>query len=202
MKPAWLTTTPDSGSGNGTVANSAITHTGRTVRTGIVTVTGTGVSSPVTYNVSQSPLAEFVSFDSGASISTSKAGGTLTITGKTNSSKLTFSLGTGATLTLTLPTSYTANGANTVNGAAVANDPGVSSQFAFSIALTIPANTTTEELSATLIVTANGGQAKQIAITQAAGDAYLTITPTEITIPQDGTAQSITITSNTTWTVS
>ena len=40
-------------------------------------------------------------------------------------------------------------------------------------------------------------------ITQAAGDAYLTISPTTITIPAAGTpAQSVNVSSNTNWTIS
>ena len=49
-------------------------------------------------------------------------------------------------------------------------------------------------------MTANGGQAVQIAIKQAAGDAKLSVSPTEITIPQNGSAVSVTVTSNTSWT--
>ena len=52
------------------------------------------------------------------------------------------------------------------------------------------------------MVTANGGQAVQISIVQAAGDARLFVNPTEITIPQDGSSVSVQVTSNTSWTVS
>ena len=44
------------------------------------------------------------------------------------------------------------------------------------------------------------GQAAQIAIKQAAGDATLSVSPAEITIPQSGSAVSVNVTSNTSWT--
>lgn len=200
-KPSWLTTTPTTGSGNGTISNSASPHTGRVARTGTVTVTGTGVATPATYSVSQSPLAEFVSFDNGAEMSAPKAGGTVTVTGKSNSSKLTFSWAGGVS-DVTIPTSYTAGGNTATNGSAITGDPGATAQFNFSISLTFPANATIDEITRSLIVTDNAGDTAQIAIVQAAGDATLSVSPTEIVIPQAGTAQSVTVTSNTSWSVS
>lgn len=200
-KPSWLLIDPSSGSGNGTISNSASAHTGRVARTGVVTVTGVGVDTPATYNVTQSPKEEFVSFDNGVEMSAPKSGGAVTVTGKTNSSKLTFSWN-GTVTEVTIPDSYTANGSSANNGEAIAGDPGATAEFAFSLALTFPANTEVEEVQRILIVEAGGGQSKQITIKQAAGDATLTVEPTEITIPQDGSAQTVQVTSNTTWTVS
>lgn len=199
-KPSWLIINPASGSGNGTISNSSSAHTGRVARQGTVTVQGENVTTPSTYTVIQTALAEFASFDSGTEMSVSKAGGTVTITGKSNSSKLTFSwVGTSD---VTLPASYTVSGVSTSNGASITGDPGAAEQFTFSIALNIPENNTIDEITRTLKVTANGGQYAQINLVQAAGDAYLSVSPSEITIPQDGSAVSVTVTSNTSWTVS
>lgn len=200
-KPSWLQITPESGSGNGSISNSAQAHTGRVARTGTVTVTGVGVSVPATYKVTQTPKAEFASFDNGAEMSAPKGGGTVTVTGKTNSSKLTFKWN-GEVSDVTIPESYQANGSPADNGAAIADDPGATAEFAFSIEFTFPANTTIEEVERVLIVEANGGQSAQITIKQAAGDATLSVDPTEITIPQDGSAVSVQVTSNTSWAVS
>ena len=52
-----------------------------------------------------------------------KTGGTVTISGTSNSSKLTFTLGTGD-LAITLPATYTAAGSTVTNGAAITGDPG------------------------------------------------------------------------------
>lgn len=103
---------------------------------------------------------------------------------------------------VTLPENYQANGVSTVNGVEVEGDPGAANEFAFSIELTLPENTTIEEVDRVLKVTANGGQSAQITIKQAAGDAYLSVEPLEITIPQDGSAVSVNVTSNAGWTVS
>ena len=201
-KPAWLNVSPASGSGNGTISNSAAAHTGRVARTGTVTVTASGVT-PVPYEVTQAPLAEFAAFDNGATMAASKSGGTVTVTGTSNSSKLTFAWGDG-TSDVSIPATFTANGSSADNGVAITGDPGASSQFAFSIALTFPANTTVSDITRQLVVTPNSGagDAATINIVQAAGDPTLSVSPASITIPQAGTAQSVTVTSNTSWSVS
>ena len=199
-KPSWLNINPTTGSGNGTIANSASEHTGRVARTGTVTVTGSGVSNPATYTVTQTPKEEFASFNNGTSMSVDKVGGTVTVAGKSNSSKLTFAwVGTSD---VTMPTTYVAAGTSATSGTAITGDPGASSQFDFSIEFEFPENETIDDITRALKVTANGGQSAQTTITQAAGDATLRVTPTEITIPQDGSAVSVTVESNTSWTVS
>lgn len=200
-KPSWLTVSPTTGSGDGTINNSASVHTGRVQRTGTVTVQGSGIASPATYTVVQEPKGEFVSFTDGTSMAIDKSGGTVTITGTSNSAKLTFSwVGSGADVSL--PDTYSANGATTSNGAAITGDPGASNQFAFSLTLTVPENETVSTVTRVLKVTASGGQYAQISMEQAAGDPTLSLSTDSITIPQDGTAVSVTVTSNTSWTVS
>lgn len=201
-KPSWLNITPNQGSGNGSIENSASAHTGRVARTGTVTVTGVGVSAPQTYKVTQSPKSEFVSFDDGAEASAPKDGGNVTLQGKSNSKKLTFSW-VRSVDDVTIPENYQANGSSTANGENIANDPGATAEYAFSIQLNFPENDDVEEVTRTLKVTAEGGQTAQIAINQAAGDATLQLSESEITLPQAGTpAVSVNVTSNTTWTVS
>ena len=201
-KPLWLNVSPTSGSGNGTISNSASKHTGRVARTGVVTVTATGVSTLETYNVTQTPSAEFVSFDDGDSMSVSKGWGTITIQGKSNSSKLTFAW-VGESYAVELPTNYTAAGLSTNNGIAIAGDPGASAEYTFAIELEMPLNDTIEEVTRTLKVTANSTNVtKQIAIVQAAGDPRISLSTNSITIDTNGTAISVNVSSNTTWTVS
>ena len=202
-RPAWLITNPEtSGSGNGSIQNSANEHTGRLARSGTVTVTATGLATPKTYKVTQSPKAEYVSFNNGTEMAAQKTGGQLSVQGKSNSGKLTFSW-VGEVTDVTIPDNYQANGMANNNGVAIDGDPGASNEFDFSIVLTLPKNETVEEVERTLLVTAEGAQAAQITIKQAAGDPTLEIEPTEITIPQSGTpAVSVAVISNTTWTIS
>lgn len=196
-KPTWLNTSKTSGSGNDTVAVSTLTpFTGRVARSGILTFRASGVTDK-TVTVNQAGKPEFVTIQSAATVA--QAGGSVTITGTSNSSKLTFSLGTG-TLTLTLPSNYTANSASTANGAAITGDPGAAAEYTFSITITdIGANSGTSELTRQVTVTANGAQTATCLVTQAAGVATLSVSPTTIELTWEGTAQNITVTSNTTW---
>lgn len=200
-KPSWLTTSPSSGSGNGSINNTANVHTGREVRTGTVTVTAVGVAQPKTYTVTQKAKAEFVSFDNGSEMSAPKTGGAVTVSGKSNSAALTYAW-VGTVSDVELPSQYKANGAATNNGEAISGDPGAAAEYVSSIELDLPKNDTIEEIERVIKVTAQGGQSAQITIKQAAGDAFLTVNPTEITLEADGSAVSVTVKSNTTWTVS
>lgn len=220
-KPQWLSINPSTGSGNGTIANSAAAHTGRVARSGSVTVQGAGVAEPAVYQVTQEALAEFVNFDNGIEMAVSKDGGTISVTGKSNSSKLTFAWITpqGQTQpeytpdgdeeyagvdfpTIVLPAQYSAGGVSTDNGTAITGDPGAAAEFAFNIDIPFPANTVAVEVDRTLQVLANGAQVAQIVMKQAAADPTLSVSPQSITIPQSGTAVNVNVTSNTTWSAS
>lgn len=198
---SWVSPNKTTGSGNDTVAWTGTTHTGRSSRTTTATFSASGVESK-TLTIIQAGATENVSFDN-ATASVSKSGGTLTITGKSNSSKLTFSLTGTNNIGLVLPASYTANSVTTNNGTAITGDPGATQQYAFSITFTgIDENTSISSLTSQLTVTANGSQTATCDITQAAGDAYLTISPTTINLTATGTAVNVTVTSNTSWSIS
>lgn len=209
-KAAWLTVNPASGNGNATVQNTGTVHTGREQRETTVTGVAVGVSPNKTYKVIQKGKPEFVSFTNGAETTVGKAGGTLTITGKTNSSKLNFelvNLKTRAVVTgglkLTLPSKYTAGGVETANNVAITGDPGAQQEFEFSITFTgIAANTTIDELTAAMKVTTAGGQSAQIQIKQSAGDPVFSFGQETITLEASGAAVSQTIVSNTSWELS
>lgn len=209
-KAAWLTVNPASGNGNATVQNTGTVHTGREQRETTVTGVAVGVSPNKTYKVIQKGKSEFVSFTNGAETTVGKAGGTLTITGKTNSSKLNFELVNLETravvaggLKLTLPSKYTAGGVETTNNVAITGDPGAQQEFEFSITFTgIAANTTIDELTAAMKVTTAGGQSAQIQIKQSAGDPVFSFGQETITLEASGAAVSQTIVSNTSWELS
>lgn len=209
-KAAWLTVKPASGNGNATVQNTGTVHTGREQRETTVTGVAVGVSPNKTYKVIQKGKPEFVSFTNGVETTVGKAGGTLTITGKTNSSKLNFELVNLKTravvvggLKLTLPSKYTAGGVETTNNVAITGDPGSQQEFEFSITFTgIAANTTIDELTAAMKVTTAGGQSAQIQIKQSAGDPAFSFGQETITLEASGAAVSQTIVSNTSWELS
>lgn len=209
-KAAWLTVNPASGNGNATVQNTGTAHTGREQRETTVTGVAVGVSPNKTYKVIQKGKTEFASFNDGAETTVSKSGGTLTISGKTNSSKLNFELVDLKTravveggLELTLPSKYTAGGQETTNNVAITGDPGATREFEFSITFTgIEPNTSVDELTAALKVTTAGGQSAQIQIKQSAGDPEFAFGQDTITLEASGAAVSQTIVSNTSWELS
>lgn len=209
-KAAWLTVNPASGNGNATVQNTGTAHTGRKQRETTVTGVAVGVSPNKTYKVIQKGKTEFASFNDGAETTVSKSGGTLTISGKTNSSKLNFELVDIKTravveggLELTLPSKYTAGGRETTNNVAITGDPGATQEFEFSITFTgIAPNTSVDELTAALKVTTAGGRSAQIQIKQSAGDPEFAFGQDTITLEASGAAVSQTIVSNTSWKLS
>jgi len=253
-KPSWVTLSQTEGSGNGTFNISASIHTGREARSGVVTVSGTGVSESKTITVSQAAKTEFVDF-SGTATTIAKGGGTVTITGKSNSKTIAFewvplsgvsqeysgdstdpkdtsSSGNVNYPEINLPSAISING-NSVGalGSGVAEssdyvattvltadpnkgliyktqvilnktDPGAAAEYTYSFTITAASNNVMEAISRTLKATCAGGQSSQVTLTQAKGDATLSVSPTTINLVQEGTAQSVTVTSNTTWTVS
>ena len=202
----WLVPSKNSGSGNDTVnVTASADNTGRNARSTNVTFSAAGVAD-VVRQVTQAGKPEFVTIESAKSVSKDGVQ-TLTITGTSNSSKLTFSLSSGATLEVTLPSTYTANSVQTNNGAAISGDPGASAEFPFSIAFSnIPENTTVSSKSVQLIVTDNAGNEETCTITQAAGDATLSVSPASVQLDWNAateqTSASFAVTSNTNWTVS
>lgn len=207
--PSWLIINPPSGEGNGQITFSATEHTGRVKRSYSATVAAADESGvdDCSIAVEQTPQSEFVTIQTGASVA--KGGETLTITGTSNASKLTFSWQQepAPSLVAPLPASFTVNSSTvTNNGEAIDGDPGATAEYSYSASIVVPENTTIESLSAVLIVTTTAGQTAQCTITQSAGDAYLYVvsqgtSSTSITIPQDGSAVEVDVLSNTTWTV-
>lgn len=201
----WLSASPSTGGSINTTI-TAKQHTGRTNRSGTVTFTVTaGGSKTATYNATQTAKAEFVSWAQ-SSYSATKSGGTITMTGTSNSSKITFSLKSGGSITATIPLIYTANLVSTSNGGAIPGDPGSTAQFSFSIGIVIPPNLTIDTKSCVIVATPNSGAAVEATINQVAGDVTLDVSPTTITLPASGTASGdngkVNVTSNTSWTVS
>lgn len=197
-KANWVKVNPSSGSGNANVnVSSTAEHTGRVARTTILTWKAANVAN-IERTVSQAGKPEYV--DVADAASADKAGKVVTISGVSNSKKLTFSLGTGD-LTITLPSSYTANSVSTSNGANISGDPGATAEYNFSISITVPANTSTTAKTRQIIVTDEGGHQDVCLLTSAAGDAYVTVAEGVIELDYQGTAVTVEVKSNTSWTI-
>lgn len=202
IKIGFVTFNPGSGDGDQAVTVSGEKYEGRVQRTQQVEFGAESGGIKKSATINQSPAAEFVKIDPTASVG--KEGGTVTINGTSNSTKLTFSLTPDKThpLTLEMPAGYQAAGKSTKNGAVIADDPGATGSFAFSIVFSgIPENANVNDLVNTLKVTASGGQAANTVITQTAGDPFLEIDKNVINLNANGTPQTINVNANIRWTI-
>lgn len=202
---SWLVKDKSSGSGNDSVSFGAGSdNTGRNSRQTTVTFSAANVSD-VTVTATQQGKTEYVQYDN-TTPSVVKTGGTLTLTGTSNSSALTFTKASD-NIGLTIPSTYTAAGVSGIStsGGAITGDPGATQEFTWSIAFTIPANTGVDAKTCQIIVTDDGSHTHTCTITLAAGDATLSVAPTSITLDWDAYTQSssvsVAVTSNTSWTV-
>ena len=198
-KANWVKTTPAQGSGNATVnVSSTAEHTGRKVRTTTLTWKAANVAD-VVRNVSQAGKPEYVDIADAASAD--KAGKVVTISGVSNSARLTFSLGMGDLTDISLPSTYMANSISTNNGEAISGDPGALAEYNFSIAITVPANNDVAAKTRQIVVEDEAGNRDVCTLTSAAGDAYVTVQDGTIELDYLGTPVPWTVESNTTWTI-
>lgn len=202
MKIGFVTFNPGSGDGDQAVTVSGEKYEGRKQRTQRVEFGAESGSVKKAATINQAAAAEFVKIDSTASVG--KEGGTITINGTSNSTKLTFSLTPDKThpLTLKLPECYQLAGRDISNGAIIPNDPGATGSFAFSIVFSdIEENTSINDLVNTLKFTTAGGQVANTVITQTAGDPFLEIDKDVINLDANGTPQTINVNANIRWTI-
>lgn len=199
----WLKPDKTSGSGTGTVNMSATEHTGRDVRTTTVHFKASNTEE-VVRTVSQAGKPEFV--DIADTATASKNGGAVLIKGYSNSYGLKFEEGynpdsTGMDI-LDIPLYYTANSISApTDGGAIEGDPGKVALYEFSISVGVPSNTTVEDKTYQLVVTADNGVTDSCTITVAAGDAYIRVTPSSINITWEGAAVPVQVESNTDWSI-
>lgn len=161
---------------NGSTVTNASGYTACPIVGGIPYYKDTNTTYANMKAATASAAAEVVRSDS-PNASVQKTGGNVTITGKSNSTKLTFAVMPAEEngLTLQLPADYTAAGKTT-------------------------ANVTIDELTATLKVTAAGGQTANVTVTQAAGDSTIELDKKTINLDVNGTQQTVNVTSNDSWT--
>ena len=151
--PNWMNAYPAAGSGNKNVDLKAGEYKGRDARTGLVVIKSGVIQRNI--SISQAGLAEFVTID--PILNVGYEAQTVTITGKSNSSKLTFTTDTGY-LEINLPAQYKVNGANVSNGSLIAGDPGALDEYSFSITVVVGENVEDFSIQNNIFATANGGQ--------------------------------------------
>lgn len=203
VKQNGIVVSPSSGSGDTTLQVKAeVTHRGnRVAQTATFKVEAAGVAEKKQFVANHVPAAEFIQFDN-ASPAVDKGGGAITLTGKSNTLKITFSKGAGDIIAADISAiQFQVNGSNATSGTAISGDPGAKAKYTFSLTLNVSANDTIEARTQQIIATANGGQRATATLNQTAGDPFIEVTPTTIDVPQDGTVVQVMVDTNTTFTV-
>lgn len=203
VKQNGIVVSPSKGSGDTTLQVKAeVADRGNRVsQPATFEVEGTGVAEKRRFVANHLPAAEFIEFDNNKP-AVDKGGGTVTLTGKSNSQKITFSKGTGDIIGANLAAiKFTANGVAAISGTVISGDPGAKAKYSFSLTLTAAANETIEARTQQIIATADGGQRATATLSQTAGDPFIEVAPTSIDVPQDGSTVQVTVDTNTTFTV-
>lgn len=203
VKKNGIVVNPSSGSGDTTLQVKAETANrgNRVVQTATFEVEGTGVAEKKQFVANHLPAAEFIQFDN-TNPAVDKDGGTITLTGKSNSQKITFSKGAGDIINADMAAiKFIANGAGATSGVAITGDPGAKAKYVFSLILSAAVNETIEARTQQIIATVNGGQKATVTLNQTAGNPFIEVTPTSVDVPQDGSAVQVTVDTNTTFTV-
>lgn len=203
VKQNGVVVSPSTGSGDTTlhVKAEVANHGNRLAQTATFEVVGSGVAEKKQFIAKHLPADEFVHFNND-SPAVDKGGGSVTLVGKSNTTKITFLKGAGDIIDADISAiRFTANGASATNGVAITGDPGAKAKYTFSVTLTAAANETIEARTQQIIAIAAGGQKDTATLNQTAGDPFIEVAPTEIDVPQDGTEVQVTVDTNTTFTV-
>jgi hypothetical protein len=158
-----------------------------------VTVNQTGYGSILTAN--------------STTVNVSKDGGTVYVRGTSNSLLLFYTIiGAGSTFDGVSGFSWALEGTSDENyisnGADIPGDPGASAAYRWTVVLEFTQNTDISAKEVGMVVEDHKGEQVAVTLYQAASDPVLTLNKTSLTLVAAGTAQTVTVTSNTSWTIS
>lgn len=191
-KPSWITLSAIKGTGNSQVDVIAPVYKGREGRSGSITVTVEDLTEDVAIQQSGSNIWDVTT----KSLAFVKTGEAKKFTGNSNLASITFAVDSDASEWLTAG-KLIVNEKEYNSGVEIEGDPGADDVYAFEITFTAAANPTVNTRTGN--ITVNG---QKYTVTQAAGDATLTVSPTALTFAAAGETKQITITTNTAWTIS
>ena len=203
VKQNGIVVSPSSGSGDTTLQVKAevVDRGNRVAQSATFVVEGAGVAEKKQFVANHLPAPEFIRFNN-TSPAVDKGGGTVTLTGESNTSKITFSKGTGDIITANITAiRFQANGSSATSGTAISGDPGAKAKYVFTLTLQAQANETIKGRTQQIIAMASGSQKATTTLNQTAGDPFIEVTPTEIDVLQNGSAVQVTVDTNTTFTV-
>lgn len=195
-----ITVNPSTGSGNTALQVTATANRGNRVTQSATFKVATPGDGPSDQFIANHVAAEEFITPSSMTPAVPKDGGQITITGTSNSPKLTFTPGSGEIISGTI-TTFTANGGSATSGEEIDGDPGAAASYNWSVTITTTENPTVEERTQTLVISGDGVDPVTVTLTQAVGDAELSLNPKTVNITQEGTAQTVQVTTNTTFTV-
>lgn len=191
-KPSWITLSAIKGTGNSQIDVTAPVYKGRSGRSGLITVAVEDLTEDVTLQQEGSMIWDVTT----KSLAFIKTGETKKFTGNANLASITFAVNSDASSWLTAG-KLVVNKKEYNSGAEIEGDPGANNIYAFEIRFTAAANPTVNTRTGN--ITVNG---QKYTVTQAAGDATLSVSPTALTFAAAGETKQITITTNTAWTIS
>lgn len=208
VKKGHVILDPSSGSGDtqltlkaesANVGNRGIVSTAFTIKAAGVTPNKT-----ITARLAAAP--EFITLEQASTgVTVPATAGRVTITGVSNSPKLMFEVGAGDIVEEDLgDKQFTADGDITsTNGMLILGDPGADHKYEFSIEINYVLNDTVKSRTQVFTIQGSSESTKQtLTITQSAGAARLEVTPSTITVPQNGSVVNVQVKTNTTFTVS
>lgn len=195
----WVTPDKKSGQGDGTVELTVLAFTGRNNRTSVVTVVTNGGQSKEV-QVIQNGKPVYVTKVQDPNVAAGIT--TATVSFKTNSASFKLELSGSATV-----------GSVKVNQSEVpefggtytpSGDPGANGEYTVEVVVNFPANDDVSQKQYTVKATdsTTGSATSTATITQSAADSRLTVSPEQLTFEATGGSQTITITSNDSWTIS
>lgn len=191
-KPSWITLSAVEGTGNSQVNVTAPVYKGRNRRSGLITVAVEDLTENVTLQQEGSMIWDVTT----QSLAFIKTGEAKKFTGNSNLASITFAVDSDASSWLTAG-KLVVNEKEYNSGTKIEDDPGANDVYAFEITFTASANPTVNTRTGNIIV--NG---QKYTVTQAVGDATLSVSPTSLTFAATGETKQITITTNTAWTIS
>lgn len=191
-KPNWITLSAVEGTGNSQVDVTTLAYKGRNGRSGLITVAVEDLTADVTLQQEGSTIWDVTT----QSLAFVKGGETKKFAGNSNLASITFAVDSDASSWLTVG-KLVVNEKQYNSGAVIAGDPGADDVYAFEITFTAAANLTVNTRTGN--ITVNG---QKYTVTQAAGDATLSVSPASLTFAAVGEIKQITIATNTAWTIS
>lgn len=190
------------GTGTATLNVQCPENTGRAQRTQDFQVTvGTAYE---TVHTTQAGAATFVRWSNTGTTTVSKDTTSLSLTGYSNSSTLSFSTAATGGLAVTISTvrwmeadaTDTGSNGTALSGINVTGDPGATRQYKFVVALTFAANAGATAKTCTVTVTGAGTGVTSTATISQGGEAYLSVSPASLTATAASGTQTFTVTTN------